>query len=298
MAYTASSDIIIPEVLADLTAAKFPEQLVLGNTSIVEMSPDFPMGTPGTEFKIPFWKRIAAFGDLTEGTAMVPGKITAGAEYAVVSRAGAAFEVTDIAQMVAEGDPMGAISSQLARRAAEKIDATLTLQLNKTPNTFDQSAVGSGTMDQNAFIKALVDSFGDQHQLLLGVGRVIMHSKVYGDLAQLSLIQNNYQSNMDVVKTGHVGMIMGLPIQLSDRVTTTTVSSVVHYNTYIAGPGALGLFFQRNVLVEMDRDILAQSDVIAATVHFSAHLFGYDDKTSAVVAEDDRSVAVAKIYSK
>jgi hypothetical protein len=304
MANTAITNIINPEVLADQITAKFPDQLVLGNSNLVEVDSTFPLGSPGTKFKLPFWKRIAAFGDMTEGTALTPGNITTGSEYCTVVRGGAAFEVLDTAELVSKADPVGEISSQLARRAAEYIDAKLVAQLELTPNTFDQGfgaakTNSNGTLDQNAIVLAITSTLGDnQSKLLGGGGAIIMHSKVYGDLLQTGAIQNQYQSGLDVIRTGVLPTLLGLPIYVSDLVTTATVSSALNYHTYIVGPGALALFYQRQVMVEFDRDILLQADVIASTVHFAPHLFGYDDQTTAVVAEQNKSIHAVLVKSK
>lgn len=301
MAITKIADIIDPEVLADQISAKFPDKLVLGQTSLVEVDSTFPLGSPGTRFKIPFWKRIGTFTDLAEGTAMTPGKITTGKEFSTVLRGGVALEVTDQSELVSKADPVGEIADQLARRAAEYIDAKLTTELEKTPNTFDQTVqqVGSTTlMTQNVLIKALVSKLGDNFASLMAGGAIIMHSKVYGDLLQLGAIQNQYQSGMDVIRTGVIPTLLGLPIFLSDRVTTSVSSVTTRYQTYVVGVGALALYYQRQVMVEFDRDILKLSDIISANVHFAPHLFGYDDDTTAVVAEDNKSIHVVNIKSE
>jgi hypothetical protein len=301
MAFTAISDIINPEVLADQISAKFPDYLVLGNSNLVEVDSTFPLGSPGTKFKMPFWKRIAVFADLTEGTAMTPGKISAAAEFCTVVRGGAAFQVLDTSELVSKADPVGEIASQLARRAAEYIDTKLVAQAELTPNKFDQSigaaqTNANGTVDQNAIIKSML-VLGDNHSALLKGGAIIMHSKVYGDLLQTGAIQNQYQSGMDVLRSGTVPTVLGLPIILSDRVTITTQSAKNLYRTYMIGPGSLALFYQRQVMTEFDRDILLQADVIASTVHFAPHLFGYDDNTPGVVAEDNKSIHVVLMTS-
>jgi hypothetical protein len=301
MAYTAITDIINPEVLADQIAAKFPDYLVLGGTSLVDVDTTFPLGSPGTKFKMPFWKRIGAFADMTEGTAMTPGKITASAESATVVRGGQALQVLDTSELVSKADPVGEIASQLARRAAEYIDAKLVSQLELTPNSFDQRSVvvtaGTGLVDQNAFINAMISTLGDNHASLMAGGAMILHSKVYGDLLKTGAIQNQYQSGMDVIKSGSIGTLLGLPIILSDRATVNVVSSVNQYNSYIVGPGSLALFYQRQVLTEFDRDILLQADVVASTVHFAPHLYGYDDVTAAVVAEQAKSIHAVVLKS-
>jgi hypothetical protein len=301
MANTAIADIINPEVLSDQISAKFPDFLVLGNSSLVSVDSTFPLGSPGTRFKMPFWKRIGAFADLTEGTAMTPGKITAAAENATVVRGGQSLQILDTSELVSKADPVGEVAGQLARRAAEYIDAKLVSQLELTPNTFDQTGTAktnaAGTLDQNALIVAMINTLGDNQAALLQGGAIILHSKVYGDLLQTGAIQNQYQSGLDVIKSGTIAYLLGLPIIISDRATVNVVSTVNKYNSYVVGPGALALFYQRQVLTEFDRDILLQADVIASTVHFAPHLFGYDDVTAAVVAEQAKSIHAVLIKS-
>lgn len=289
------------EVLADQVSARYPDMLVLGNTDLVEVDGTFPLGSPGTKFKLPFWKRIGAFASLTEGTAMTPGKIQTGAEFATVQRAGLALEVLDTAELVSKADPVGEIADQIARRAAEYIDNSLVVQLQNTPNTFDQTNAtfrtnANSLMDQNAVIKSMTTTLGDNFMKLLAGGKLIMHSKVYGDLVQTGAIQNQYQSGMDVIKTGMIPTLMGLPIILSDLVTVTSASTI-KYQSYIVGPAALALFYQRQVMVEFDRDILLLADVISSNVHFAPHLFGYDDVSTTVVAEQNKSIHVVNLTS-
>ncbi len=299
MAYTAITDIINPEVLADQVGAKFPDMLAFVGTSVVNINDEFPLGSPGTEFKMPFFKRGGSFAAMTEGTPLVPGKITTGSEYATVLRAGLAYENLDTATLVSIPDPMAALSSQVARRAAEYLDDALVVKANLTPNYYDQSVVGAGTLTADAIITAVINTLGDNHSKLMGgSGALIMHSKPYGDLMKLGLIQNQYQAGMDAVKSGQIPTLLGMPIILSDRVTTTTVSSVLHYNCYVAGPDALGLYFQRLVNIEMDRDILLKADVLSADIHFAPHLYGWDDKTNAQVAEDAKTILMVKIRTK
>jgi hypothetical protein len=301
MAYTTIADVINPEVLADQISAKYPDMLVLGNSSLVEVDSTFPLGSPGTQFKLPFWKRIPAFGAMTEGTALVPGAILAAAEFAIVQRAGGAYEVYDTAQLVSKADPVQEIASQVARRAAEYIDGQLTLEVQKTPNVFLQNGSKktntAGTMDQNAVILSLVSTLGDNYGKIIQGGALIVHSKVFGDLLQTGAIQNQYQSGMDVIRTGVIPTIIGLPIIVSDLVTVNVVSSVNQYQSYIVGPGALALFYQRQVMVEFDRDILLQADIVAATTHFAPHLFGWDDSANVQAAEEAKSIHAINVTS-
>jgi hypothetical protein len=297
-AVTRIQDIISPEVLADQITAKFPDKMVLGNTNLVEIDTTVPLGSPGTEFKMPAFKRVADFVAMTEGTALTTSGVTTYAEFATVQRGGGAYAVYDTASLVSKADPGEEIVKQLSQKAARYLDGALVLEAAKTPNTFDQTGLETtGFVTQNAIIKALVTTIGDNFMDMLSGGKIIMHSKVYGDLVSLGAIQNQYQFNGDVMKTGMIGTLMGLPILISDLVQKATVSSVLKYQTYIVGPGSLALFYQRNVQVEFDRDTLSKEDVISADVHFAAHLFGWDDKTNAQAAEDAKSIHVVNIKS-
>lgn len=301
MAYTAIVDIINPEVLGDQAGAKFPDHLVLGGNKfaqLVQVDPMFPAGSPGTKYLIPGWKRIGSFAALTEGTPLVPGKIDTRKEYTIIQRAGIALEALDTAQLVSMADPMTEIANQLARRGAEFVDSKLVTALETTPNSYDITAETPGTLDQNHVIKAMTQKFGDNYGMVLGAGALIVHSKVFGDLVQVGAIQNMYQSGSNVIQSGVLPTIMGLPVMISDRVTTAVVSSVTHYNSYIVGPGALGLFYQRGMVVETDRDILKFSNVISASMHFAAHLFGYDEDTLAVTAQDNKSILAIRLKTK
>ncbi len=295
-AVTRIQDIINPEVLTDQVNASFPDKMVLGNSDLVVVDTTVPLGSPGSEFKMPAFNRIADFGDMSEGVALVTTGIDTRAEFATVLRGGGAYATYDTSRLVSLADPYSAIVEQLSQKAARYIDGKLVTELIKTPNTYDQTGnETTGFLTPNAITHALVNTIGDNFMDMLSGGKIIIHSKVYGDLISLGVIQNQYQSGMDVLKTGVVGMVGGLGIIISDLVTKATVSSVVKYQSYIVAPGALALFYQRNVQVEFDRDTLSKEDVISADVHFAPHLFGYDDKTSAVKAQDNKSIHVVNI---
>ena len=297
-AVTRIQDIVDPEVLGDQVSAKFPDKMVLGNTNLVQIDTTVPLGSPGTEFKLPAFKRIADFVDMAEGTPLTTSGVDTFSEYATVLRGGGAYAVYDTASLVSKADPGEEIVAQLSQKAARYIDAKLVLELNKTPNTFDQTGLEtSGLMTQNAVIKALVATLGDNFQDIMAGGKLIMHSKCYGDLVALGAIQNQYQFNGDVMKTGMIGTLMGLPILISDTVSASAYSTVMKYQTYIVGPGALALFYQRQVEVEFDRDILSKEDVVSADVHFAPHLFGWDDKEGKLAYEQAKSIHAVSIKS-
>ena len=300
---TRIQDIYDPEVLSNQVSAKFPTELVFSNLGVVSVDGEFPLGTPGSEFTIPFDKQIAALSDFSENTEMDTNRLTTGNEKATVLRGGGAYEVLDTALMVAKQSPIESVSGQLARRVAEYIDGKLITEVEKSPNTFNQfngseQTVNTGKCDQNTFLAAMIAKLGDQHGAVLMGGYVIIHSKVYSDLLQTGAVQEVQKSGLDNLVTGRIRMINGLNIHVSDRVTTSTISSTTAYKSYIVGPGALGLFYQREAFVEFERLPRRKSSIIAVDVNFAPHLFGYDDNTSAVVAESNKSILAVVVTSK
>lgn len=303
MAYTAITNIVNPEVLADMASAKFPTELKISDPSngLVVIDSSSALGTEGTIFTIPSYARIGSFGALVEGTPATPGNITTLKERAEVQRGILAQQVLDTAMLVGRnGDKvLDELSTQIARRAAEYVDSAVVAKLDNTPNVVDITASGAGTMTVDAVTDAML-KLGDQHTKM-GGGKLVMHSKVYGDLLKLGLIQNDYQSGIGAVRTGRIPVLSGFPVIVCDTVTTTAVTSpstFTRYNTYLVGPNALGLFYQKQLNVEFDRDILLKSSILSADIHFAPHLFGVDSISAALIAQDARSVWAVKILSK
>lgn len=275
----------------------------MANTPAVRVNGEFPLGAPGTKFIIPSWNRIGDVADFAEDTEMDTGRITTHSEQATVVRGALGVGVLDSSVMVSASNPMDEVSSQIARKFAEYIDAKLILECLKSPNTFNQfngseATVNTGICDQNTFSKALITKLGDQHGKVLAGGFVVVHSKVYADLVATGTIQKMNESGSSVMIGGKLGAINGLNILVSDRVTTSTISATTAYKSFILGPNALALYYQRTLFVEMERLPRRKLTNFACDINFAPHLYGYDDATTAVVAQDNQSIPVIVVTSK
>jgi hypothetical protein len=103
----------------------------------------------------------------------------------------------------------------------------------------------------------------------------VVHSKVVGDMMKLQEFKRADQlGGPGSLMTGFVGQLGSYPVYVSDRVNVT-VGTPNTYDNLILKKGALGLLFQRQLLVERFRDVLKKNWVISADVRFSVHLF-YD----------------------
>ena len=97
----------------------------------------------------------------------------------------------------------------------------------------------------------------------LDIGHLVCDSDFYAKLLKEDWIPAS-QIAAEVKVRGTIGMCYGCQVIVSDRVKGK--------NFHIVKPGALALFMKRDTLVEIDRDILNQSTVIAGSKLFAPYL--------------------------
>lgn len=278
MPATTAADVFIPEVATRVATATFPERLALGfagSPFVQPFPPEASLGVEGDQVKFPRWNAMGAFGALSENVAMTPEKLTSSMDLAVVQAAGKAAEITDFATLAARGDPSTEVGRQMAMRGAQYVDAALITEAETTTLSVDDTG---GTMTWALFSAAIIAKWGDK--AFEELGGLVVHSKVLGDMLSLdefkqvdNIIGALELRNRQRGERTPVGVFGGYPVYVSDRIT---VAAGPAYHNLVLKRGGLGLKFQRELLVETDRDILKKSDVIAGDLRFSVHLM-YDD---------------------
>ncbi len=270
MATTLKADQFVPEVATAVATAEFSSKLALGfpGSPFVGVLPAVDnIGDEGDTMKFPRYMPLGEFGALTEDTAMTPEKLKTAMDMAVIQAGGKAVEITDFASLAGRGDPSSEVGSQVSTLAARYIDAAL---VDEGETTTLASTV-SQTFSWEIFVDAIIDKWGDKAMEM--VGGLVIHSKVMGDIMKLPEFKRADQlGQLGSVLVGFIGMLGTYPVFVSDRLTVTTGTPNT-YTNMILKRGALGLLFQRTLLVERDRDILKKNWVIAADVRFAVHLF-------------------------
>lgn len=272
MASTLKADVFVPEVATEVATAEFPNRLALGFPGSAFVRP-FPaedeLGQEGDEVKFPRWNPLGEFAALTEDVAMTPERLSHSMDSATVQVAGKAAEITDWADLASRGDISSEIGTQIATLAARYVDARLIIEAETT----ELSTTAAQTITWELFVDAIIDSsngWGDK--AMEEVGGLVVHSKVMGDLMKLPEFKRADQLGQPgSVIRGFIGNLATFPVFVSDRLSSS--GSPANYTNLILKRGALGLKFQRQLLVETDRDVLKKSDVIAADVRFAVHLF-------------------------
>jgi len=268
MAVTTRSDLIIPEILADAVQAAWPDRIALEGTPAVVESSTLPGGARGGDtVKVPYFNFIGEFDVLGEGVPLTPVKLTMASETATVQRAGKAVEMSTWAELSARyADPYAELARQLVEGAIRRFDAALVEAANAAgpgQTTVDRS---TGTITYDAIVDAL-NAFGDAQ---VDVAAVVVHSKVLGDLRK---VKDTTGAPLFVdAQQGGLPKVLGLPIIVSDRAPVIT-GTPTRYVTLFVLRGGLALWYNGEPKIETDRDILADSEVLAVNIYYVAHRY-------------------------
>ena len=268
MTVTMLSNMINPEVLAQMIAAELPHK--------IKFSPIAPIdselsGQPGNTITIPKFAYIGDAVDVAEGVSLGTTVLTTSSSQATVKKAGKAVEITDEAILSGYGDPVGEAGRQLTMSIASKIDADCVDALEGATLTFDGSAAIVG---YEGIVNA-VDIFEEEDQ----EPRVIfVHPKQVTQLRKDPDFKDINKYPLQTIMTGVIGEICGCQVVASKRVKTDSTT----YHNPIVKAGALKIYLKRNILVETDRDILASTNVIKADEHYVAVL---NDESRVVMAK-------------
>jgi len=262
---TLKSDLIIPEVLADMIAGEFQGNLAIARSDMVRVAENL-MASGGDSVKIPRWSAISDADDLTEDQALVAEVLGTGADTADVVGAGKLVEISDQALLAAHGDPLREIARQYGILIARKIDAALVEEAETTT----LSKTVEAAIDADAIIDAKA-KFGDAQTDLAGL---ILHSEQYAALLKNDDFKSSavYGDLNGALATGAVGSILGMPVFVSDRVTVTE-GTPDSYTALLVKRGALGLFYARTPQVEVQRNIEKFTTKVSVSVFYAVCLF-------------------------
>jgi len=262
---TMKTDLIIPEVLADMIAGEFQGNLAIARSDMVQVTQEL-MASGGDSVRIPRWSAISEASDLAEDQALVPEVLGTSADTADVVGAGKLVEISDQALLAAHGDPMREIARQYGILIARKIDAALV----EEAETSTLSKTVEAAIDADAIIDAKT-KFGDAQADIAGI---ILHSDQYGALLKNDDFKTSavYGDLNGALATGAVGTILGMPVFVSDRVTKTEGTPDT-YTALLVKRGALGLFYARTPRVEVQRNIEKFTTKVSVSAFYAVCLF-------------------------
>lgn len=258
MAQTKLTNMINPQVMADMISAKLPSMIKF--TALAKVDNTLA-GQAGNTITIPSFNFIGDAADVAEGVALGTTVLTASTKQATVKKTGKAVELTDEAVLSGYGDPVGETTKQLGMAIASKIDEDCITALSAATLSHDGA---TAIISYNGIVEA-VDKFveEDYEQKVLFV-----HPAQVTQLRKDADFKDINKYPLQTVMTGVIGEICGCQVIPSKRVKDNGTA----YENYIVKAGAITLFNKRNAVVETDRDILASTTVIKADQHYTVAL--------------------------
>lgn len=257
MTQTKISNLINPEVMADMISAELPKKIKFAPLARIDRT---LVGQPGNTITVPKYAYIGDAEDVAEGVAIGTVVLTASTTQATVKKAGKGIELTDEAVLSGYGDPIGEGEGQLLMSIASKVDNDFVTALGGATLSHTVAA----TISYNAIVDA-VDKFEEEDE---EAKILFIHPKQATTLRKdpdfIANVQNAYM-------TGVIGEIGGCQVVRSKKVPLVA-GTPNKYNNFIVKQGAVDIYLKRDVQVESDRDIQTKTTMITADEHYTVVL--------------------------
>lgn len=207
---TKISDLINPEVMADMISAKIPKKIVVAPFAKVDTT---LQGQPGDTITIPQYAYIGDAVDVAEGVAAETVKLTATTTKVTVKKAMKAVELTDEAVLSGYGNPVGETNNQIAKSIAAKVDNDCMDALYNAQLFFDGSSAVIGYDQVVDAIDVFDEEVNTEKVMFINPKQV---TKLRKDSNFISA--DKYGVGMNVILTGEIGRIANTRIVPSKKV--------------------------------------------------------------------------------
>ena len=282
MTQTKIANLVNPQVMGDMVAAKLPKKLRVAPFATIDRT---LVGVPGNTITVPSYTYIGDAEDVNEG--VEAGVVTLGTstKTATIKKAMKAVELTDEAVLSGYGDPVGNAENQLALAVASKIDNdALDALLATNTRKFDSK---TKAISYDVIVDA-IDLFEEE---------VNTEKVMFVNPKQVTTLRKDpnfisadkYPAN--VIMTGEIGTIANTRIVPTKKVKLDTTSAfytcpivkLTQDDETEQDTAALTVYLKRDPNVEVDRKSLKRTTEISI------------DEFYTVAVSDDSKVVLADI---
>ena len=282
MTQTKIANLVNPQVMGDMVAAKLPKKLRVAPFATIDRT---LVGVPGNTITVPSYTYIGDAEDVNEG--VEAGVVTLGTstKTATIKKAMKAVELTDEAVLSGYGDPVGNAENQLALAVASKIDNdALDALLATNTRKYDSK---TKAISYDVIVDA-IDLFEEE---------VNTEKVMFVNPKQVTTLRKDpnfisadkYPAN--VVMSGEIGTIANTRIVPTKKVKLDTTSAfytcpiikLTHDDETEQDTAALTIYLKRDPNVEVDRKSLRRTTEISI------------DEFYTVAVSDDSKVVLAEI---
>lgn len=277
MATTKISDLINPQVMADIISGKIEKKIVVTPFAKIDTT---LQGQAGDTVTVPAFKYIGDAADVAEGAECTTSTLTATSTTFTVKKAMKAVALTDEAVLSGYGNPVGEATTQLAKAIASKVDADAMDALGKATTSY----TAAGVISYKEIVNA-VDKFEEEVQS----EKVMFINPAQVTTLRLDpdFISADKYDNA-VMMNGEIGMVAGVRIVPSKRVTLDASAyscPIIKLNNDAEtedDAAALTVFLKRDTNVETERQTLSRTTDISV------------DKIYGVAITNEEKVVLAK----
>ena len=266
MALTTLSNLINPEVLADMVEKKLHDLIRFAPLAEVDNT---LVGQPGDTLTLPSYSYIGDAEVLAEGSTLTPVALQTASVSVTVQKVARGVQLTDEAILSGYGDPFGQATTQVATAIANKEDNLMLACLASITGAMVYQTSTSTTAIAPADISDALELFGED--IDVGEKIIVVSPRLY------TAIRNTNGTWLpaseiaaDRIIRGAVGEVYGCQVIVSNKLKA---ANGYDENAYIVKPGALRLILKRDTLVETDRNILKFTTVITGSKHEACYLY-------------------------
>ena len=283
---TMLSDLINPQVMADMISAKVEKKIVVAPFAKIDNT---LAGQPGNTITVPQYAYIGDAKDIAEGVAAETVKLATTSTTATIKKAMKAVELTDEAILSGYGNPVGETNNQLAKSIASKVDNDAMDALQKAQLKFGD---GKAAISYNGIVDA-IDLFVEE----VNSDKVIfVHPKQVTELRKDPDFIARDKYGAQVMVDGEIGMIAGCRVVPSKKVP---VEGDYYKNPIVKlqndaeteeDAPALTIYLKRDTNVETDRVSLARKTDVSVDKHYTVVL---SNTSKVVIAKFKKPAAAA-----
>lgn len=277
MSMTTLSNIINPQVMADMISAELPNALQVSKLYKVDRT---LTGKAGNTITVPQWAYIGSADDLAEGVEGTVTQMTATDKDYTVKKAVKNVELTDEALLSGYGDPKGEAVRQLKVAIADKVDNDGIALLKGITSATEGAQFVSSTANALGYdvVCEALDLFKDEEQ---GGDKVLLvDAQGIKDLRKdIRFVDKYSDTGVAMMASGVVGRIAGCEVVISNKLNPASGKT---HRAVVMKPNAITAFIKRDVTVETARNILAKTTTISADEHYVCAI---EDMTKIAVIE-------------
>lgn len=251
---TYLTNLFNPQVVADLIDNKLTDNMVFAPLARIDTTLE---GRAGNTVTLPYYAYIGAASTVAEGTDIPIAQLTQTTKPVAITKIGKAVQLTDEAVLSGYGDPLREAVNQVTLSIADKVEQMLLADMDTNAG---ETYTPSGSALTAADIPLALAKYGED---IDGDKVLLCDPDFYAKLLGDNWIPAS-EIAADVKIRGALGMAYGCQVIVTNRLKSQ--------NFFIVKRGALALFMKRDTMVEIDRDILNQSTVVAASKLFAPYV--------------------------